>query len=84
MDAQGAELKILVGAQQMLERSAIDMVFTEVHFLESYEGAARFDQVMALLVGYGFQFHGFYGLNHNHRGQTCWGDALFVHTRIVY
>ena len=84
MDAQGAELKILAGAQAMLARGAIDMVFSEVHFMESYEGAARFDQVMALLVQQGFQFHSFYGLNHNHRGQTTWGDALFVHPRISY
>jgi len=84
MDAQGAELKILSGAQGMFERDAIDMVFSEVHFIESYEGAARFEQVMALLVQHGFKFHSFYGLNHNHRGQTTWGDALFVHPRISY
>lgn len=84
MDAQGAELKILAGGRQMFERGAIDMVFSEVHFLESYEGAARFDQIMALLMQHGFHFHNFYGLNHNHRGQATWGDALFVHPRITY
>jgi FkbM family methyltransferase len=84
MDAQGAELKILSGASQMLARESIDLIFTEVHFLESYEGAARFDQIMALLAGYGFKFHNFYGLNHNQRGQATWGDALFVHKRIKF
>jgi FkbM family methyltransferase len=84
MDAQGAELKILAGAAQMFAAGAVDMVFSEVHFLESYEGSARFDQVMATLLLDGFKFHNFYGLNHNHKGQATWGDALFVHKSIEY
>ena len=82
MDAQGAELKILSGATKMLEGGAIDLIFTEVHFLDSYEGSARFDQIMSLLVRHGFHFHNFYGLNQNQRGQATWGDAIFVHDRI--
>lgn len=84
MDAQGAELKILSGATRMLSESRVRMVFTEVHFLQSYDGAARFDQLMNRLVESGFRFHSFYGLNHNHRGQTTWGDALFVHDKVDF
>jgi FkbM family methyltransferase len=84
MDAQGAEQRILAGASEMLARGAIDIVFTEVHFMESYEGAARFDQIMSALVGHGFHFHSFYGINHNHQGRATWADALFVHDRIAY
>ena len=65
-----------------MSRDAIDMVFTEIHFLESYEGSARFDQVMNLLCRHGFQLHQLYDLNNNHRGQLTWGDALFVHQRV--
>ncbi len=84
MDAQGAELKILAGAAEALSRGAVDMVFSEVHFMESYEGAARFDQIMATLFQHGFHLHNIYGLNHDHRGQATWGDALFVHQRVKY
>lgn len=84
MDAQGAELRILEGACETFARGAVDMVFTEVHFMESYEGAARFDEVMGWMLSQGLRFHGLYGINHNHRGQMTWCDALFVHPRVKY
>jgi FkbM family methyltransferase len=84
MDAQGAELRILEGASETFARGAVDMVFSEVHFMESYEGAARFDQVMSWLLCRGLRFHGLYDINHNHRGQMTWCDALFVHPRVEY
>jgi FkbM family methyltransferase len=84
MDAQGAELRILEGASDLFARGAVDMVYSEVHFMESYEGAARFDQVMAWLLRHGLRFHSLYGVHHNHRGQMTWADAMFVHPRVVY
>lgn len=84
MDVQGAELRILEGAAETFARGAVDMVYSEVHFMESYEGAARFDQVMGWMLGHGLRFHGLYDINHNHRGQMTWCDALFVHPRVTY
>jgi len=77
IDVQGAELKMLFGARDMLERGAIEMVFSEVHFLESFEGAARSDQIMTLMVEDAFLFQFFYGLNHNHPGADHVGRRLF-------
>ena len=84
MDAQGAELRILEGASETFARGAVDMVYSEVHFMESYEGAARFDQVMGWLLERGLRFHSLYDIKHNHRGQMTWCDALFVHPRVAY
>ena len=84
MDAQGAELRILEGASEMFARGAVDAVYAEVHFMESYEGAARFDQLMGWMLGRGLLFHSLYDINYNHRGQMTWCDALFVHPRVAY
>lgn len=79
VDAQGAELSILNGAEKTFDAGAIDVVFIEVQFLPSYEGAARYDELATFLYSKGFHLHNFYDLQHNHRGRLCWGDALFVH-----
>ena len=79
MDAQGAELRILAGAAAMLRAGAIGVIYSEVQFIESYEGAGQFDEMMLLLKGHGFRLHNLYDLHHNHRGELCWGDAIFVH-----
>ena len=82
LDAQGAELKILRGAKRLISLGAIGLIYTEVHFLESYSGSARFDQIMSVLIEYGFELHNLYGLNHNQTGRLAWGDAIFVHKSI--
>jgi len=78
MDAQGAELQILAGARDLLARGAIGLIYTEVHFMESYQGSALFYQMCALLAEHGFSLHNLYGLTHNQKGQLAWGDAIFV------
>jgi FkbM family methyltransferase len=78
IDAQGAELRILKGAAKTLSKRKIRLIYVEVQFMECYEGAARFDQVMSELIGYGFRFHNLFNLNHNQRGELAWGDAIFV------
>jgi FkbM family methyltransferase len=78
MDAQGAELKILEGAMRMLDKGGIDVIYTEILFVEFYKGSGRFDQVMSLLVDKGFRLHNLYHLAHNQHGQLAHCDAIFV------
>jgi FkbM family methyltransferase len=83
MDAQGAEQKILNGAASILDGPGIDLIYAEVQFMDLYEGAAGFHEIMTYLVTKGFQLHNLYGLAHTHKGQLAWGDAIFVHKRIL-
>lgn len=82
MDAQGAENRILRGASDLLARGAIDVIYTEIQFIESYEGAGLFGEMFDLLRKNDFYLHNLYDLHHNHRGEICWGDAIFVHNRL--
>ena len=82
MDAQGAELQILNGGRRTLARGGIDLIYSEVHILESYQGSALFYQLCALLAEHGFRLHNLYGLTHNQKGQLAWGDAIFLHERV--
>lgn len=78
MDAQGAELAILHGAAHLLAEGRIGLIYTEVQFNPSYQGAGRFNEIMTLLRDHGFELHNLYDLHHNQRGELCWGDAIFV------
>jgi len=78
MDTQGAELLVLEGAERMLAGGAIGIIYTEMQFAELYEGAARADQIIGKLGAHGYRLHNLYDLHHNHRGELCWGDAIFT------
>ncbi len=67
----------------MLDRQGIDLIYTEVLFMDMYEGAAGFHVLMAYLLGKGFQLHNLYELARNQKGRLAWGDALFVHQQIA-
>lgn len=79
MDAQGAELDILKGAENILGENNIELIYSEIHFKENYEGGAMFCDLMGYLGKSGFKLHNIYNIVHNQKGQLAWGDAIFIH-----
>lgn len=80
-DIQGGELIALKGAQGMLARRAIRLVYTEVWFTDAYKGQAHFIDLAAFLRDRGYALHGLYDLHHveHPRGRRlAWADAIFV------
>lgn len=73
LDVQGAELKVLKGAPELL--SAVDAVFTEVSSEALYEGGCTFLEVTNLLAETGLVFR---AADMNADG---WGDAFYSRTR---
>lgn len=55
LDMQGAEIKALQGASDMLTN--IRGIFTEVSLLETYQGVPLYDEVRAFLGSKGFRIH---------------------------
>jgi FkbM family methyltransferase len=84
MDAQGAEMKILAGAEETLAKRGIQVIYTEINFLENWSGAARFDRLMTHLTDRGYRLHNLYNLVANQKGQLAWGDAIFVANTLSY
>jgi FkbM family methyltransferase len=78
MDAQGAEYSILQGAKTMLQSGKIGLIFTEVNFMDLYQGAKPYDAIASHLRDQGFRLHNLYGLISNQKGQLAWGDAIFI------
>ncbi len=78
MDAQGAELKILIGASELLDRCSIDVIYTEVNFAEIYVGIAFYHEIAQFLSTKSYVLHSLYDLNHDQNGRMTWGDAIFI------
>jgi FkbM family methyltransferase len=78
MDAQGAELSILKGAENQISKGYIPLIYTEVSFLEIYQGVPTFETICTYLKERGYKLHNLYGLNTNQKGELAWGDAIFV------
>jgi FkbM family methyltransferase len=75
MDTQGAELKILMGAGNVLHR--INYIFTEVTRNELYEGAPTLQQLVNFLDSVGFTLNNVY-----FNKEQC-GDALFIRKNLL-
>lgn len=78
MDIQGGEVMALRGAIDMLERAAIDVIYTEVLFGKLYEQQGDFHDLLGLLTRHGYVLYRLYNLAHNKNGRLWYGDALFV------
>jgi Methyltransferase FkbM domain len=78
IDTQGYDLEVLCGAGQMLSENLIKSVLIEITFIEIYQGAPRFDEVISFLLDRNFHLLSLYSVVF--RGDAAaWADALFVH-----
>ena len=71
IDVQGAELKALNGAKNLLKNKLM-YVYAEVSEEALYEGGCTFEEVTAFLKSYGFRLKNL-SMNYNN-----WGNALYV------
>lgn len=78
VDVQGAELRVLRGAELTL--AAVDAVLTEIHIVELYDGAASELEVDEFLAARGFERADFvYHELYDEQGTfPAWGEALYV------
>lgn len=78
MDIQGSELLALQGAQQMLRKKRIGVIFTEVNLFPYYKGQPTFDELKDFLAQYGFNYHSMPEQHGDGYGNLMYGDAVFV------
>jgi hypothetical protein len=79
IDTQGYELKVLEGAQGLLSRSSIPLIYLEVCFVPYYQDQPLFQQVYEYMYDRHYRLVGLYEsgfLTHYYR---VGGNALFVH-----
>ena len=77
-DTQGFELEVLKGAEGMLRKGAIRLIYMEINFAEMYKGLPRFDEIYGFLADRGFHLVAFYDFWYQ-RQRASWTDALFMH-----
>jgi len=78
LDIQGGEIYALKGAVEILKRKKVDVLLTEVLFVELYEGGAVFFELSAFLAQYGYTLYNLYDLHRAEGGQLTWGDGIFI------
>lgn len=80
LDTQGFDLKVIKGANRLLTRNKIHLIYMEIIFSEMYKGLPRLDEIYGFLADQGFVLVAFYDF-HYQNGRLGWADALFVNPR---
>jgi FkbM family methyltransferase len=79
IDVQGGELDVLRGAEGLLRRRAIGVIYTEVFLIDLYKDCPQFADVRQYLEGFGYRFVKFFNFGKAlGKPPTMWSDALFV------
>lgn len=79
IDVEGAELRVLRGAKDLLARKAVSLLLLETMFVEHYAGQALYHELAGFLHDHGYSLFDLYDLRRSaQNGQLRWGNALFV------
>lgn len=78
VDAEGADLMVLQGAETMLREKRIGIVFVEVLFSAAFAGQGGLGAFLNLLEDRGYVLYGFFGQKIDDDGRLIRADALFV------
>jgi len=80
-DTQGFDYEVLQGADGLFQRSAVDLVMTEVTFADLYDGIPPLDVLYRFLADRQFRLVGIYHVfRYPDQSPIEWCDALFVRT----
>jgi len=77
LDVQGAEYDVLCGAEGMLERQALGLVYLELITAPTYLGQHRLQEYLELFDRFGYELFDFYNLGRG-SGRLLQLDAIFV------
>jgi len=80
MDIQGGEYEALKGMTKMLTQNKIDLIYSEVYFVQQYEEQPLFHDISKLLFQYGYQLQDIYNPIYGN-GCIAWADVIF--TKII-
>jgi hypothetical protein len=74
---QGAELKVLRGASDMLSQGRVSMIYSEILIQPTYELQATMEGMLSLLRGHGYALHDLQNLSHTN-ATLAQLDAVFL------
>lgn len=80
MDVQGAEFMVLKGGKNTLDLGLINMIYTEIIMLPTYEGQIPFEETISLIRSFGFELFNLYNYSYTKKGQLRQVDAIFIKT----
>lgn len=84
LDVQGAELKVLRGATNLLTAGTLPLIYTEVQFVPLYEDAPRFHELETFLYDFGYEVFDIYAqLRAKISRRLTVADVLFVSPQVI-
>lgn len=77
IDAQGADLDVISSAGSYLNPKSIKAIYTEINFVDFYEGQNSYHELFAFLDNAGYRLARLYP-RYAHDGWLWAGDSLFI------
>ncbi len=80
IDVQGSELGVLQGAEKLLQKGMIKLIYSEVTLAETYENQARFIDIMSYLNKFNYEIWDIGSFLYTRNDRIWAANLTFVHT----
>jgi len=78
IDAQGYDLKVLEGAQRLLQEKRVNWIYIEMLLVPLYEGQCFFHEIHQFLHPLGYNLQSLFGTVFSPQGRMKWTNGLFA------
>ncbi|MCS7231653.1 MAG: FkbM family methyltransferase [Elusimicrobiota bacterium] len=69
IDTEGYDLKVLKGASDVLSKKSIDLIYTELFFIQPYIEGHLFHEVCSSLYNFGYNLFNIFGVKYTQNNQ---------------
>lgn len=67
--------------KKMIEKEWINLIYTEIITISTYENQQELDEALKMFRQYGFELFNIYNSGHTDNGHLQYIDAVFVNTK---
>jgi FkbM family methyltransferase len=83
LDVQGAENLVLKGAENTLLNCNIDMIYTEIILLPTYENQSNFEEILSIFEKQNYSLYNIYNPSYTSTGQLRQIDVIFIRKSLI-
>ncbi len=83
VDVQGAELRVLEGGRECLQRGCVKIIYAEMNFAETYDNQVQFEDLLTYCREYNYLLWDISPFLYTRTGRIWYANTILLHQKVI-